>query len=312
MNNLIAGVDEVGRGCLAGPVISAAVILDKKHKIDGLKDSKKITPKKRKELFDIIVKNAISIGVGSCDPETIDKINIREATFSSMRKAVKNLSTKPKKILIDGERLENIKIPNEGIIKGDSRIDSIMAASIIAKVTRDKLMKEYSILFPEYGFENHKGYGTKQHLKALENFKSSPIHRNSFKPVKNNLISLKWVIRNKRLDWIGKKLAGLFLINRNHKIVALDYFTDSLNIYIDLISISKKNIIFSEVYSSLMTGKTVTDQHNFTKKSYLKHKKRFEQIKNNFSTKLKYRFDRIFLSIRNGPPIINRDINVNN
>ena len=302
---LIAGVDEVGRGCLAGPVVSASVILDKNKKVEGLKDSKLLTPKKREFLYKEINEKAISIGIGSCSPKIIDKINIREATFSSMRIAIKNLSIKPEKLLIDGDPIEKVNIPNRGIVKGDNKIHSIMAASIIAKVTRDRLMMHYSNIFPEYDFQNNKGYGTKNHLKALIKNKSTPIHRNSFKPVKENISTLEWIIKNKKTNWLGKKLAGLFLMRINHKILTMDFLDLKTNTKIDIVSQSKKKIIFTEVLASYKND--IKAEENIT---IYDKKNIYKEIKNEFFPKFEHRIDRIYIRIKNGPPDINRIVNI--
>lgn len=219
---LIAGVDEVGRGPLAGPVISCAVILPEKHNIDGLKDSKKLSKKKREILFPIIIKNAISYGIGRVSEKIIDKINIREATIMAMNNALHNLSIIPEFAYIDGEMLKNQQIPNKGIVGGDNLIDSIKAASIIAKVTRDRIMEEYSIIFPYYGFENNKGYGTKKHLEGLKKYKSSPIHRNTFKPVSLNLASVFWYKENKLENMLAIQLIGVELIEKGFRILEMN------------------------------------------------------------------------------------------
>jgi len=302
---LIAGVDEVGRGCLAGPVISASVILDKNKKIEGLKDSKLLSPKKRLFLYKEIKDKAISFGVGSCSPGFIDKVNIREATFSSMSKAIDNLSITPKKILVDGEGLDKVTIPNEGVIGGDNLIDCIKAASIIAKVTRDKLMIDYSSIFPEYDFQNNKGYGTQKHLAALKEYKSTPLHRNSFKPVKENKSSLKWIIENNKTNWLAKKLVGLYLNDNGHKILAMDYFDLKTNIVIDIISLLNKKVVFTEVFSN--HSKNVKPNKSFFKDILLSsNKKNFEEVKNEFFPKFDYQIDRIYIKITNGPPEISR------
>lgn len=180
----ICGVDEVGRGTLAGPVVASAVILSSNYKIDGLKDSKKLTSRMRKKLSKIIQKNALSIGIGIIDAPIIDKINIRQATLMAMSNSVKDLSVIPDLVLIDGIDKIKIPYPQKNIIGGDSKEDSIMAASIIAKVERDKLMDVYAIKYPDFGFEKNKGYGTKFHLNALTIKKPTPIHRMTFKPLK--------------------------------------------------------------------------------------------------------------------------------
>ena len=161
LKRTICGVDEVGRGTLTGPVVASAVILARGHKIEGLKDSKKLTSMMRVKLSKIIQKNALSIGIGIIDATIIDKINIRQATLLAMSNSVKDLSLKPDIVLIDGVDKINIPHPQKNIIGGDSKEDSIMAASIIAKVERDKLMDIYARTYPDFGFEKNKGYGTK-------------------------------------------------------------------------------------------------------------------------------------------------------
>ena len=243
---IIAGVDEVGRGPLAGPVVAAAVILPKNHTIEGLRDSKKISKKRRESLFPLIYEQAIDIGTGEVDVKTIDKINIREATFKAMKMALDDLSTVPDRALIDGHPLNDQSIPNEGIIGGDDKVDSIKAASIIAKVTRDRIMKEYSIIFPEYGFENHSGYGTKFHIEALEKYRATPIHRRSFKPVKNLMPTFKWLVDHDRISWMGKKLAALHLKKSGMSVMDLDWEGISNN-SIDIVAKDNDHLIFVDV-----------------------------------------------------------------
>lgn len=180
---LVAGIDEVGRGPLAGPVVSAAVILDMNQPIIGLNDSKKLSLKKRAKLFEEIKGKAVAIGVGILTADEIDQHNILGATKLAMKEAALNLSEEPDLLLVDAVRLDT-SIPQEMIIKGDMKSNSIAAASIIAKVTRDNMMIEYDQLYPGYGFANNAGYGTKEHLDALELQGATPIHRKSFAPVK--------------------------------------------------------------------------------------------------------------------------------
>ena len=243
---IIAGVDEVGRGPLAGPVVAAAVILPKDHTIEGLRDSKKISKKRRESLFPFIYEQAIDIGLGEVDVKTIDKINIREATFKAMKMALDDLSTIPDRALIDGHPLNDQSIPNEGIIGGDDKVDSIKAASIIAKVTRDRIMKEYSIIFPEYGFENHSGYGTKIHIEALEKYRATPIHRRSFKPVKNLMPTFKWLVDHDRISWMGKKLAALHLKKSGISVRHLNW-EGIANNSIDIVAKDNDHLIFVDV-----------------------------------------------------------------
>jgi ribonuclease HII len=179
--NYIAGIDEAGRGPIAGPVVAASVIFPSDVKIDGINDSKLLSERERERLFDIIHKSAISIGIGIIDHEVIDRINILNATFRSMNIAISNLKFPPDYLLVDGPHFPGANIPHAAIIGGDSKCFSIAAASIIAKVTRDRLMKEYDRIYPQYGFGQHKGYCTKAHLEAIKKYGICEIHRKSFR-----------------------------------------------------------------------------------------------------------------------------------
>lgn len=177
---LICGVDEAGRGPLAGPVCAAAVILPPNVDIPGLNDSKKLSDKRRRELFPIIKEQAIAYAIAFADHTEIDAINILQATYLAMERAIAQLPVKPEAAIIDGNRAKDFGIPVETVVKGDSRSASIAAASILAKVTRDDFMLEMAQTYPGYGFEIHKGYGTKAHYEALTTLGASPIHRMSF------------------------------------------------------------------------------------------------------------------------------------
>lgn len=177
---LICGVDEAGRGPLAGPVCAAAVILPPHIEIPGLNDSKKLTDKKRRELFPVIKEQAIAYGIGLAGHEEIDRINILQATYLAMERAIAQLSVKPELVLIDGNRAKDFGLPVQTVIKGDSLSASIAAASVLAKVTRDDLMLDAAKEYPQYAFDVHKGYGTKAHYEALRAYGPSPIHRMSF------------------------------------------------------------------------------------------------------------------------------------
>ncbi len=180
----VAGVDEAGRGPLAGPVVAACVLLpDFSSDFFSLDDSKKLTESKREQLYTFLNERALAIGVGVVDAQTIDRINILQATFLAMQKAVENITPKPDFILIDGNRRPTWATAAETIVKGDSRSISIAAASIIAKVTRDRMMEEYAQLFPQWGFLKHKGYGTADHIAAIHEHGVSPIHRRTFAPI---------------------------------------------------------------------------------------------------------------------------------
>ena len=176
----ICGVDEAGRGPLAGPVCAAAVILPEHLQIPGLTDRKKLTDKKRRELFPIIQEQAIAYGIGLASESEIDEINILQATFLAMGRALEQLSVRPALALIDGNRETDFGLPVKTVVKGDSLSANIAAASILAKVTRDNLMLELAQQYPEYGFDIHKGYGTKAHYEALRTYGPCPIHRRSF------------------------------------------------------------------------------------------------------------------------------------
>ena len=187
--NYIAGIDEVGRGPLAGPVVAAAVILPRDFKLLGINDSKKLTDKKKDELFESINQEALSIGIGIISAKKIDEVNIYEATKLAMIKAIKHLSLKPEHLLIDAMKLP-VQIPQTSIIKGDATSISIAASSIIAKVTRDRLMKRLGVRYPLYGFEKHMGYGTSLHIDALNKHGATAEHRQSFAPVANVMKSI--------------------------------------------------------------------------------------------------------------------------
>lgn len=179
----VAGIDEVGRGPLAGPVVTAVVILKQGALIEGINDSKKLSEAKREELYDIIVKEAVDYSIGIVSPAEIDEINILQATYKAMQQCIDGLKIKPDFILVDAVTIPNIEIKQKGIIKGDAKSISIGAASIVAKVTRDRLMKDYAQIFPEYDFEQNKGYGSSKHVEAIKEIGICPIHRRSF--VKN-------------------------------------------------------------------------------------------------------------------------------
>lgn len=176
----ICGIDEAGRGPLCGPVVAAAVILPKDKYIEGVNDSKKLSPKKREKLYDDIKKEAISVGIGIVDVDIIEEINILNATKLAMIKAIKDLKIKPDYLLIDGNQLIDIDIEKQTVVSGDAKSESIAAASIIAKVTRDRMLINFDKLYPEYGFAKHKGYGTKIHIEAIKKYGLTPIHRKSF------------------------------------------------------------------------------------------------------------------------------------
>ena len=178
--SLLCGVDEAGRGPLAGPVCAAAVILPRDIDIPGLNDSKKLSEKQRELLYDIIIRESLSYGIAFSTVEEIEQLNILQATFLAMNRAISQLSLKPELALIDGNRNTGIEMPSQCVVKGDSRCADIAAASILAKVTRDRYMYELAQEYPQYHFEKHKGYGTKLHYEAIREYGPSPVHRMSF------------------------------------------------------------------------------------------------------------------------------------
>ena len=245
---IIAGVDEAGRGPLAGPVVAAAVILPKDHTIEGLIDSKKLSAKKREKLYNEIIKVS-DYGIGVISHRTIDKINILQATFKAMRSAILNLDQKPDKTLIDGYGFPDQNIKNEGIIGGDNLIKSISAASIIAKVTRDRIMMNIDKIFPEYGFAQHKGYGTKMHMETLNVHKASPVHRKSFGPVKRNIPKMEWLKNNNKFNSLGIQLVSLNYLNQNFTILHIN-FQSNINKKINIVLIKENVVVFVKVIAN--------------------------------------------------------------
>ena len=264
----IVGIDEAGRGPLAGPVVAVALNWGDKPLIDGVNDSKKISEKKREIYFNQIIGKAKDIGIGIVEEKEIDKINILQATYLAMKKAIGNLKIKPDLLLIDGNKADIKHIKQINIIKGDSLSYSIAASSIIAKVTRDRIMLQYDIIFPKYGFAKHKGYGTKFHLNAIYENYSTPIHRKSFNPIKYYLPNIKFYKDRNLLEILGKQLIAVNLIKNNFRIILFNekydiiYINDKVMIInqIDIIyhnqiinSISKQNKAnFSNDYKDLL------------------------------------------------------------
>jgi ribonuclease HII len=184
---MLAGVDEVGRGPLAGPVIAAAVILDPSRPITGLRDSKKLTAARRSELAEIIEAQALAVGIGRAEVAEIDLLNILRASLLAMERAVANLALQPDVVYVDGNVTPSLAMPAVAVVGGDDRVASISAASIVAKVIRDREMDRAAAHYPNYGFERHKGYATAAHLEALDRFGPSPLHRRSFAPIRDSL-----------------------------------------------------------------------------------------------------------------------------
>ena len=220
--NLVAGIDEAGRGPLAGPVVAASVIFKESTYVEGVNDSKKLSKKRRDLLYDKIIDKALHIGVGIVNPNQVDDLNILNATKKAMEMSILDLGVYPDIILVDGNQIDFSNYNQESIIKGDSKSFSIASASIIAKVTRDRIMDSYAKIMPEYGFESHKGYGTKKHFEAIFKYKSSIIHRKSFNPVDKHLPSFNYYIENNAVNRLVMQIAGNNLIQNNHIIIDVD------------------------------------------------------------------------------------------
>ena len=241
----ICGVDEAGRGPLAGPVVAAAVILPSHHNIDSIKDSKKLSEKKRQIVYNNIM-DVADVSIGIVSNRTIDKINVLNATYLAMEKAISGLDTIPDISLIDGYALPNKDIKSEGIIGGDNIVDCISAASIIAKVTRDEIMTKMDPIFPKFKFRDHKGYGTKYHMNTLSIQKATPIHRKSFRPVKKNLPSPSIIKDDKKATQLSIELVALYYLNNGYDIKEIN--KDCMNeVTLDIIAEKNKETIIVDV-----------------------------------------------------------------
>ena len=270
----LAGIDEAGRGPLAGPVIASAVIFPKEIDLPEVTDSKKLTEKKRERLFGDICNKALSIGVGIVHEEEIDKKNILQATYEAMRIAIRKLSLEPDLLLIDGNKVDIEKYKQKNIIKGDQKSLSIAAASIIAKVTRDRMMTQYDIIFPGYGFSRHKGYGTKQHIEAINNKKSTLIHRKSFNPVFKFLPDFAFLKQNHLIDTLGNQLVACQYIREGYEIQAFGDKEKKLN-DISIVIKKQQEMIFIIV-------NTFLDYNSFKHKFY-KNKMNNNKLLNNIN-----------------------------
>ena len=241
----ICGVDEAGRGPLAGPVVAAAVILPSHHNLDSIKDSKKLSEKKRQIVYNNIM-DVADVSIGIVSNRTIDKINVLNATYLAMEKAISGLDTIPDISLIDGYALPNKDIKSEGVIGGDNIVDCISAASIIAKVTRDEIMIKIDPIFPEFKFRDHKGYGTKYHMNTLSIQKATAIHRKSFRPVKNNLPSPSIIKDDKKAKQLSIELVALYYLNNGYNIKEIN--KDCMNeVTLDIVAEKNKETIIVDV-----------------------------------------------------------------
>jgi len=239
--DLVAGIDEVGRGPLAGPVVAAAVILPKECKIEGVNDSKKLSAKKREELYDIILEKAVSYGIGIVSNERIDEINILQATYEAMREALSQLKPRADYILADAVTIPMVSTPQRGIIKGDAKSMSIGAASIVAKVYRDRMMEAYEEVYPGYGFASNKGYGAAEHIEGIKKQGITPIHRKTF--VKNFLPQEGDTTTDK--GHRGEALAAKQMEKMGYEILERNFH--ALKAEIDIIAKKDNVIVFTEV-----------------------------------------------------------------
>ena len=246
----IAGIDEAGRGPLAGPVVAACVVFEKDTVIEGIKDSKKLSSKKRDILFDKINEKAFNVGIGIVHENIIDKMNILKATHYAMKCSLGDMSIKPDIVLIDGLDTGIKHYKTEHIVNGDNLSHSIAAASIIAKVTRDRIMLQYDKIYPNYKFINHKGYGTKYHMTHIKKNKATIIHRKSFKIVHNNLPTVKFISNNYGFTLFGKQYLAVDFIKRGYKINNTN-ITLLNNYILDFHFIKDGLNIFSKVYTKI-------------------------------------------------------------
>ncbi len=243
----VAGIDEAGRGPLAGPVVAAAVVFDQSSEIiQDVRDSKMISARKREQLYEKITANARAVGIGSVSPEEIDRINILRATHKAMRQAIGRLKLKIDHILVDGRGLPDKIYPQTAIIGGDRSCYSIAAASIIAKVFRDRIMVTMDQVFPGYGFAKHKGYGTAEHLKAVQKLKPCLIHRKSFSGVREHVVDIQNVANNRYLGKYGEDLAAYYLYNNGFTIIQRNFHAGAYG-EIDIIATKDDVLSFVEV-----------------------------------------------------------------
>ena len=297
---IIAGVDEAGRGPLAGPVVAAAVILPNSYNLEGLDDSKKVTPKKRSQLFVEIKHQATAIGVGVVAAAEIDKTNILQATQQAMKMALGRLKPRPDQAVIDGYALPTQIIPNKGVIKGDQTVDVIKAASIIAKVTRDNMMEQYDIIFPVYGFKKHKGYGTREHMDKLRLNKACAIHRKSFKPVVAAMPTLSWLRKEGRIGQWGEQVAAVYLLERGYKILSMNVHCAPYG-EIDIIAEKNGKTIFVEVktYDKKYLS---TSEQNFDQNKLKKLKEAIDKYAVDMQVKKDISVDLICVYLQPLPP----------
>jgi len=300
---LIAGIDEVGRGPLAGPVVASAVILPHNVNLPEVTDSKKLTEKKRERLFHDIMDIALAVGVGIVHEREIDKINILQSTYMAMQIAVGQLKVKPEILLVDGRPADIKHFEQESIIKGDSKSLSIAAASIIAKVTRDRMMINYDRVFPQYGFSGHKGYGSQQHIDSIKTHLATPIHRQSFKPISDYLPTLKYYKVKRLVGTLGVQLVACQFIKDGCEIIEMHYNVPEIG-EVDIMSDDGGILVFTKV-------KTQTNDHGWNEPQTQIDEHKRQRIMNAIQVYLEdneldveYRIDVADVILGGGPPKI--------
>ena len=300
----IAGIDEAGRGPLAGPVVASAVIFPHDVNLPEVTDSKKLTGKKRERLFQDIMNVALAVGLGIVHEREIDQINILQSTYRAMQIAVEQLEIKPEILLVDGRPADIDYYEQESIIKGDSKSLSIAAASIIAKVTRDRMMINYDKVFPQYGFSGHKGYASQKHIESIKTHLASPIHRQSFKPVSDYLPTLKYYKEKRLVSALGQELVACQLVKNGCEIFEMNYNTHRIG-EVSIISDNGGLLVFTDV-------KTQTKEDGWEKPRLQINEYKRQQImssardymdKNKLA--IEFRFDVAEVILGQGKPKIN-------
>ena len=300
----VAGIDEAGRGPLAGPVVASAVILPHDVNLPEVTDSKKLSEKKRERLFQNIMDEAVQVGVGIIHEREIDKINILQSTYKAMQIAVGQLRVKPEILLVDGRPADIKHFEQESIIKGDRKSLSIAAASIIAKVTRDRMMINYDKVFPQYGFSGHKGYGSQQHIEFIKTHFATPIHRQSFKPISDYLPTLKYYKENRLVGALGEQLVACQLIKGGCEIIEMNYNVPKIG-EVDIISDDSGTLVFTEVKTQTKghgwnEPRTQIDEH---KSHRIMNATRYYMDENELDVEI--RFDVAEVILGHGKPKIN-------
>ncbi|MFQ6616665.1 MAG: ribonuclease HII [Fidelibacterota bacterium] len=300
--SILAGVDEAGRGPIAGPVVAAAVILSRGLVIPGVRDSKLVTENRRERLYDDILDGAVAVGTGIVHENQIDRSNVLSATFRAMKMALARLRPQPSEAIIDGHPLPDQVIPNRGVIRGDEKVHSISAASIVAKVTRDRIMRMYHTVYPEYGFHRHKGYATRDHLQNLSLHGACPIHRKSFRPVKKHLLTLGYLKKRKLLGQWGERVAATRLIHKGYRILEMNYQAAPYG-EIDVVARNNATVVFVEV-KTVTQGRTGAPGQNMDARKIRRLADAFDVYTHEKGGSQECRFDLMTVFLSRGGPVI--------